>query len=139
MYLKQADLFWGMSQDAIQKITGKAVKREFHKDDVIFKASDKADHFYVLIQGTVRMELEKSGRCVYSSDKTGEIFGWSTLTGRGNYSATVICEEQTKALQFHKTDVISLLEKDSDCAANFYKQLAGALGDRLLETYDLLE
>lgn len=139
MYLKQADLFWGMSQDAIQKITEKAVKREFRKDEVVFKAADQADHFYVLIQGKVRMELEKSGRCVYSSDKTGEIFGWSTLTGRGDYSATVICEEQTKALQFHKMHVMSLLEKDSDCAANFYKQLASALGDRLLETYDLLE
>ncbi|MFN2353618.1 MAG: Crp/Fnr family transcriptional regulator [Desulfopila sp.] len=139
MYLKQADLFWGMSQDAIQKITGKAVKREFQKDDVIFKASDQADHFYVLIQGKVRMELAKSSRCVYSSDTTGEIFGWSTLTGREDYSATVICEEQTKALQFHKVHVMSLLEEDSDCAANFYKQLAGALGSRLLETYDLLE
>jgi CRP-like cAMP-binding protein len=139
MYLKQADLFWGMSQDAIQKITGKAVKREFHKDDVIFKASDQADHFYVLIQGKVRMELEESGRCVYCIDKTGEIFGWSALIGRGDYSATVICEELTKALQFYKKDVISLLEKDRDCAANFYKQLAGALGDRLLEAYDLLE
>jgi len=139
MYLKQSDLFWGMTQDTIQKIMEKAVKRQFQPGETIFKADDQADYFYVLIQGKVQMVLQDSGRHVYSSSKTGEIFGWSALITHGEYSATVISEEPTMVLQFHKDHVQSLLEQDAQCSANFYKQLARALGDRLLKTYDLLE
>ncbi len=139
MYLKQSDLFWGMTQDTIQKITDKTVKQEFQEGDVVFKADDQADYFYVLISGKVRMELQDSGHSVYSSDKTGEIFGWSALIGRSDYSTTVICEKPTMTLQFHRDHLHSLLENDADCAANFYKQLARALGNRLLKTYKLLE
>ena len=139
MYLKQSDLFWGMTQDTIQKITDKTVKQEFLEGDVVFKADDQADYFYVLISGKVKMELQDSGHSVYSSDKTGEIFGWSALIGRNDYSTTVICEKPTMTLQFHRDHLHSLLEKDADCAANFYRQLARALGNRLLKTYKLLE
>ncbi len=139
MYLKQSDLFWGMSQDTIQKITNKTVKQQYQPGDTILKADDEADSFYVLISGKVKMELEDSGRGVYSSTRIGEIFGWSALIDREEYSATVVCEEPTVALKFPKDHVQNLLELDSSCSANFYKQLAGALGNRLLKTYDLLE
>lgn len=139
MYLKQSDLFWGMSQNTIEKITNKTVKKKFQPGDVIFKADDQANHFYVLINGKVRMELPGSGHNVYNSVKRGEIFGWSALLDRSEYSATVICEESTMTLQFHKDHILQLLEQDSVCSSNFYKQLAAALGERLLKTYDLLE
>lgn len=139
MYLKQADLFWGMSQNAIQIITKDAVKQEFEQGETIFKANDQADHFYVLIQGKVCLELPDRNCRVYTSDKTGEIFGWSALIGRKDYSATVICEKPTITLKFHKDHINCLLDRDSACAAIFYKQLASALGNRLLKAYDLLE
>jgi CRP-like cAMP-binding protein len=69
----------------------------------------------------------------------GEIFGWSALIGRKNYSATVICEQQTLVLKFHKDNIHHLLDQDAESAAIFYKQLARALGNRLLTVYELLE
>jgi CRP/FNR family cyclic AMP-dependent transcriptional regulator len=139
MYLKQADLFWGMSQSFIQSVTAKAVKQEFQPDEVIFKADDPAEYFYVLIKGKVRLELKSSGQRVYTAQKVGEIFGWSALIGRKEYSATVICEQPCIALKFHNADIGRVLDRDVENAAQFYKQLAGALGDRLLQSYDLIE
>ena len=139
MYLKQADLFWGMSQSVIQAITAKAVRQEFKPGESIFKADDPADCFYVLIKGKVRMELQGSGRSVYSSDKVGEIFGWSALIRQGDYFATVICEAPTVTLRFNCKAVCHLLEKHADSAAIFYKQLARALGSRLLTAYEMIE
>lgn len=139
MYLKQSDLFWGMSQNAIQAFTAKANKQEFQQGEIIFKADDPADFFFVLIKGKVRLELQPAGRKVYSSDRVGEIFGWSALIGREDYSATVICEQQTIVLKFSKDNFLSLLDKDAENAVLFYKQLAYALGNRLLRVYDILE
>ncbi|MEJ2641473.1 MAG: cyclic nucleotide-binding domain-containing protein [Desulfosarcinaceae bacterium] len=138
MYLKQADLFWGMSQSIIQAITAKAVRQEYQPGDVIFGADDSADCFYVLIKGKVRMDLKSSGRSVYSSDRVGEIFGWSALIRKGSYSAAVICEAPTTTLRFNCEAVRHLLDQDADSAAIFYKQLARALGNRLLSAYDLI-
>lgn len=139
MYLKQADLFWGMSQSVIQAITAKAVKQEFQPEEVIFNAHDPAIYFYVLIKGKVRLELGDSGLNVYASDRVGELFGWSTLIGHKVFSATVVCDTKTTTLRFNWAEVSHLLDQDADSAAIFYKQLAGALGDRLMMAYDLLE
>ena len=139
MYLKQADLFWGLSQSIIQSITAKAVQQVFRAGDIVFKAGDPADCFYVMIKGRVKLELQATGRKVYCSNRVGEIFGWSALIGREEYSATVICEQQTMVLKFHKGDLYHLLDHDAESAAIFYKQLAFALGNRLLTVYELLE
>ena len=139
MYLKQADLFWGISQNVIQSITAKAVRQEFQAGDIIFKAGDPADCFYVMIKGRVSLELRPTQRKVYSSDRVGEIFGWSALIGREEYSATVICEQQTMVLKFHRKNLHHLLDQDVESATIFYKQLACALGNRLLTVYELLE
>jgi CRP-like cAMP-binding protein len=138
MYLKQADLFWGMSQSIIQSITAKAVRQEFQPGEVIFRAEDPADCFYVLIKGRVRMDLKRTGTSVYSSDQVGEIFGWSALIRQDRYAAAVISETPTTALRFNCEAVCHLLEQDADSAAIFYKQLARALGSRLLSAYDLI-
>lgn len=139
MYLKQADLFWGMSQNAIQSITAKAVKQEFQQGETIFKANDPADFFFVLIKGKVRLELKPTGRKVYCSERVGEIFGWSALIGRTVYSVTVVCERRTIVLKFPKDNVLRLLDKDAENAVIFYKQLACALGNRLLRVYDICD
>ena len=139
MYLKQADLFWGMSQSVIQAITAKAERQEYPQGAVIFKAEDPADCFYVLIKGKVRMDLGGSGRSVYSSDQVGEIFGWSALIHKAKYRATVICEAPSVALRFNCNTVSHLLDQHADSAAIFYKQLAKVLGNRLLSAYNLLD
>ncbi|MGD8837594.1 MAG: cyclic nucleotide-binding domain-containing protein [Desulfobacteraceae bacterium] len=139
MYLKQADLFWGVSQHVIQSITAKAVQQEYQPGDIIFKSNDPADCFYVMIKGRVRLELRPTGCKVYSSDRVGEVFGWSALIGRKQYSATVVCEQQTMVLKFHTQNVHHLFDQDAESAAIFYRQLACVLGNRLLAVYELLE
>ncbi|MDJ0782826.1 MAG: cyclic nucleotide-binding domain-containing protein [Desulfosarcinaceae bacterium] len=138
MYLKQSDLFWGMSQSVIQAITAKAVRQEFREGEVIFTAEDTADSFYVLIKGKIQMQLPGSGRSVYNSDRVGEIFGWSALIRQHRYLATVVCKAPTTALRFNCQAVGHLLDQHADSAAIFYKQLASALGNRLLSAYELL-
>lgn len=138
MYIKQADLFWGLSQNFIQSLTSGATKQTFLAGDTVFNLDDPADYFYVLIQGKIRLEIGTSDQKVYCSDQTGESFGWSALIGRRNYSATCICEQPAVLLRFDKAHVLRLLDKDADSAAIFYKHLAGALGDRLLHLYQTI-
>jgi CRP-like cAMP-binding protein len=135
MYLKQADLFWGLNQNFIRSLTAEATKQTYLPGDTVFCTGDPADHFYVLIQGRIRLQLKNTGKGVYASDRIGEAFGWSSLIGGEKYSATCICEQATILLKFDKRHVGRLLDQDAESAAIFFKHLAGALGERLLQLY----
>ena len=139
MYLKQADLFWGLSQQFIQALTSEATKQTFQPGEIVFRSDDPADFFYVLIQGRIRLEIGRSGQGVYISDRTGEVIGWSTLIGREKYSATCICDQTTVLLMFEKGHINRLLDRDAESASIFFKHLAAALGDRLLKLYDMIQ
>ncbi len=139
MYLKQADLFWGLSQQFIQALTSEATKQTFQTGEIVFKSDDPADFFYVLIQGRIRLEIGQAGQGVYVSNRTGEVIGWSTLIGREKYSATCVCDEATVLLMFEKGHITRLLERDPESASVFFKHLAAALGDRLLQLYQMVQ
>lgn len=139
MYIKQADLFWGLSQQFIQALTSEATKQTFQTGEIVFKSDDPADFFYVLIQGRIRLEIGQAGQGVYISDRTGEVIGWSTLIGREKYSATCVCDEATVLLMFEKGHITRLLERDPESASVFFKHLAAALGDRLLQLYQVVQ
>ena len=137
MYLKQADLFWGLSQGFIQTVTAIATKKEFAEGDTIFCAGEPARHFCILIHGKVKCLLDPTGKRVYASDRIGEIFGWSALIGQEKYTASVICEHPTMVLMLEKDRINRLLAEDVDSAMVFYRQLACTLGRRLMEMYQL--
>jgi CRP-like cAMP-binding protein len=139
MYLKQADLFWGLSQDFIRHLTAEATKQTFLPGDKVFCVDDPADYFYVLIQGKIRLLVGQSGQGAYISDQIGEAFGWSALIGREKYSATCICDQTAVLLRFDKDHVLRLLDQDMESAAIFFKHLAGALGNRLLHLYQTVK
>jgi CRP-like cAMP-binding protein len=139
MYLKQADLFWGLSQQFIQALTSEATKQTFQPGDIVFRLDDPADFFYVLIQGKIRLAVGQAGQGVYVSDRTGEAFGWSSLIGREKYSATCICDQAAVLLMFEKGHILRLLNRDAESASIFFKHLAAALGDRLLKLYQVIQ
>jgi CRP/FNR family cyclic AMP-dependent transcriptional regulator len=139
MYIKQADLFWGLSQQFIQALTSEATKQTFQPGDIVFRSDDPANNFYVLIRGKIRLEIGKAGQGVYFSERTGEVIGWSTLIGREKYSATCVCEQATVLLMFDKGHITRLLNRDTESASIFFKHLAAALGDRLLKLYEMIQ
>jgi CRP/FNR family cyclic AMP-dependent transcriptional regulator len=139
MYLKQADLFWGLDQNFIRSLTAEATKQSFQPGDTVFYVDDSADYFYVLIQGRIKLQAGDSGKRVYVSEQIGEAFGWSALIGRETYSATCICEQPTILLRFDKHHVSRLLDQDVESAAIFFKHLAGALGERLMQLYQTMD
>jgi CRP/FNR family transcriptional regulator len=139
MYPKQADLFWGLNQNFIQTVTAIASKESFQQGDYLFHAGSQATHFYVLISGSIKLIIGESEQVVFQSDRVGEIFGWSALLNREEYSATGFCQQPSVLLMYDQEHFNRILEKDPESAFLFYRQLSRSLGDRLLETYRKIE
>lgn len=135
MYLKQGDLFWGMSKQFVKEAMDTTEKLSKEAGDFLFKEGETASHFYILIKGRLKLSIGDAGRVVYMARHPGEIVGWSSIIGRDSYSASAQCVDQTNLLKVHRDQFLRLLEKDPANESILFRRLAEMLGNRLLEVY----
>ena len=138
MYFKQGDIFWGMNKAFIAKIMKLAFTESYAPGDILFRIGDSADHFYILTKGQIKLSLGDDESVVHIVSKAGEAFGWSSLIGREAYSATAECLGATNLLKLNGAKLQDVLEKDSDNGLIFFKRLARILGNRLLQSYQMI-
>jgi CRP-like cAMP-binding protein len=138
MLIEQGDFLWGMDRAFIKDFMALSAKVHFKKETIVFQEGDKANHFFTLVEGRVRLRTGEPPKEICIFDKSGESFGWSSLVDRNYYSATSECLEPSQLLQFKKDDLNRLLLRDVKSASIFYKRLAGMLGHRLVQCYKLI-
>ena len=138
MLIDQGDLLWEMDHFFVTGFMAVSTKIHLEKDSVIFREGDKADYFYTLVEGRIRLTIGEPAREVYTIDKAGEAFGWSSLVDRNYYSAGAESLEPTFVLQFERNDLNKFLLENAESALTFYKRLAGMLGNRLIQCYKLI-
>jgi CRP-like cAMP-binding protein len=135
MFIKQSDLLLGTSMDFVKKIMDISRMVSHEKGDILFNENDESRHFYILLNGHVKLSVGGGGQVVYDVGQNGEAFGWSSLIGRDVYSASAECVEPTKLLVTDRQELGKVLEEDPTNGLIFVTQLAATLGNRLIETY----
>lgn len=138
MYIMQSDLFHGMNTDFVKEVMDLAEKESYEAGAFVFKKGDAADYFFILLKGQVQLSPEDVGEVVHAVTHAGEAFGWSSLVGRGVYSASGRCLIPTKLLKFNGERLQQVLEKDPGNGLIFYRKLADALGHRLIQSYKMV-
>ncbi len=138
MLIDQGNLLKGMGMLFIKEFMNTA-REETHEGGVcLFSKGDPTHHFYSLIEGEVRLSIDRDAPEVYVIDEAGEIFGWSSLVGGDAYTATAVCAKPTHLLKFDRDALQRLLEKHLESGFLFYQRLSEMLGRRLLETYSII-
>jgi CRP/FNR family cyclic AMP-dependent transcriptional regulator len=135
MHIRQSDLFSGLGHDFLKEIMLAAETITFEDGGVVFDEDDRADHFYIMTSGRVRLYMAASDHDIHTARAAGEIIGWSTLIGRDSYSLSAVCEGPTVLLRIDRERMNAILARDNEIAARFFMHLAGALGHRLLQLY----
>lgn len=135
MIINQADLFYGLNHNFIKDLMAIASRTSCVAGDMVFESGEPAGHFYILVQGCVRLRVDPAGREVFNSCRVGEILGWSSLIGRPTYSASAECIESATLLKIDRQAFQSMLDNDHFSGMMFFKQLAAALGGRLIQLY----
>jgi CRP-like cAMP-binding protein len=138
MYIKQSELFMGTSMDFVKKFMDISEMSSHKKGEVLFRENDRAEFFFILLNGRVKLSVGKPKQAVYNAERNGEAFGWSSLIGRDVYSASAECLEPTKLLKTASKQLSKILEEDAENGMVFFKQLAATLGSRLLEMYRVI-
>lgn len=126
---------------------GKIFMREFmqtadqlccSEGQVLFRKGEATQHFYTLIHGEFSLTAGINEQLIYTVCHPGDIFGWSSLVGRGTYSATAVCTKLSEILRFDHDSLLNLLIGHPESGLLFFKKLAETLGERLLESYRVI-
>lgn len=138
MMIDQGDILYGTTMVFMKDYMDISEKQTFEKGEFLFHEGDPAVYFYTLLKGGVRLKILETGHKIYMVNKPGEAFGWSSIVGRSNYSASAECIESTTLLKIHREKLEKLLEKHPECGCMFYKKIAEILGNRLIQCYELI-
>lgn len=138
MYLKQSDLFWHLRHEFVKKVMDQSTKQKHPTGTILFREGDPAHCFYTLIKGRVRLTTgTSSGQVVHTVNHAGECFGWSALLDREAYSASAECTEPTELILIQTEKFTRIIEDDPTNGLRFMKRLAGMIGNRLIQSYQM--
>ena len=135
MYIRQTDLFWGLSQNVVNRVMAIAEREAFAQGEVLFRSGDAARHLFILAQGDVKITIAETGTQVYTGSRVGEAFGWGSLIGHMNYGGDAICATPVVVLKLDRDRLLKLLDNDMESGYLFFKHLSRALGRRLIQAY----
>jgi len=135
MYIKQSDLLWGLDKSFIQEFIETGMKTTHPKGFLLFNVGDPADLFFILVKGSIRLNLGEQTKTTYLVEHAGEAFGWSSLVGLEKYTASAECLEETMVIRFAKEFIDDVTEADPVNGMKFYRRLARMLGNRLIHSY----
>jgi len=136
MIMQKADLFNGLSQDALTEISNAMVEETYDKGTVIYTDKDPANYFYTLIDGRVVLAIGKEAEIDYTVNRAGEVFGWSSMIDRECYTTNAECVIPTKVAKIGKQKLNRILDKHPHDGTVFFKRLAAAVVQRLLDNYN---
>jgi len=137
MYLKQRDLFGSLSHNFVNEIMNSAETESHQAGELLFHEGDPAGWLFILLKGRIKLRLGQTGQVIYVVSNAGEVFGWSSLVGRSNYSASAECMTPTKLLRFDQNRLQEIIQKDATNSAALFQSLAAILGARLIRSYEL--
>ena len=135
MLANGVDLFGELSPEAKSEISSLEVEQKYEKGCVLFRRGDQARHLFVLVEGTVRLEMGRDSIRDYLIMNPGDTFGWSSLVESDVYPATAQCLVPTRLIKIESPRMSAVFERHPLSGVAFFRQLAGALENSLLEMH----
>lgn len=139
MIIREMDLFKGLGYEVMNKIAAICSEENYSKGIVMFRNNDKADSLYILVRGTVHLEVKNGGTLTYSFNAPGEVFGWSSMFEHGRYTASGICATDVKVVKIAWDNISPIFTEHPDAGLKFLRRLGNVFSRRLANAYhDLL-
>jgi CRP/FNR family cyclic AMP-dependent transcriptional regulator len=103
---------------------------EFNPGESIIEEHEIDQNMYLLVQGTVSVELDNDGKSVYvASLGPGEIFGEAGLFSNTERTASIIAQDPVKVIQINRHGFLKSINKRPKAAVKFmFMIIFGLLG-----------
>lgn len=137
--LKRCHLFAGTSEQDRETLLSIARSREANRGDLLFQEGQKADGFYVVVSGKIKVfKLAPDGReRILHIIQPGNTFADAAIFDDGNYPAFAMSLDSSSLLFFPKIQFLDLLHQHPQLAINMIAGLSRFLRTFALQIEDL--
>lgn len=125
----------GLAKRHLKVLATCAMRLHFAPGDVIFRAGDPANRFYLLISGKVALTAQQDERTVtVQTIGAGDVLGWSWLFPPYYTHFEAVALESTEAMFFYGTRLRDLCEHDHSLGWEILRRISEIVIQRLHAT-----
>jgi signal transduction histidine kinase len=116
--LRNIPFFADLEEHILLQVWDSGTKTEYPATTVVLREGELAEHFYVILEGTVSVQKSDAGgqRIEIVQLSMGDFFGELALLDAGTRSATVVCISDCRFFTLDQTAFISLLANSAPLA-----------------------
>ena len=125
----------GLGAEQLERLASLASEAVFTENDVILRAGDRSEFFYLLTAGSVAVELRTAHYSVcVEAVGPGQAFGWSALLDHRDALFQVRARETTRALRFEGAGLSEACRTDPTLGAEIYRRTLEVAANRVKAT-----
>ena len=136
MHFQQMDLLQGLDKNFIKQFLDISEKETHDEGTFIFHQGDRANFFYILLKGSVKLKIGDLGHLIHVVDQAGSSFGWSSVMERNFYSSSAECILPTKVIKVEKEKCLRFLAGNPESGMMLFQRFTSMIGERLISTYE---
>lgn len=131
--LSEQNFFSGLSPGLITFLAGCATERQIESGQVLFSLGERADRFYLILSGSLRVEIAAimGPALKVQTLGPGQIVGWSWLIPPHKWSFQGRAEARSNLLEFDGQKVLARCEEDPKVGYELLKRFASLMSERL--------
>jgi len=125
--LKGHDLFRSLGLEKAFEIKNFSSVKKYEADEIIFEYNSAASHIFMLMKGSVNLQLPSKSQeysLVISKIEIGELFGLSPLLDSSRYTAMAQCGEASEILTIEAKPFRNLLKENCIIGMNIMNHVA---------------
>jgi CRP/FNR family transcriptional regulator, cyclic AMP receptor protein len=129
----------GLSDSQLAKLAELAHEVSFQEDELVLAAGQHSKHFYLLIEGSVCIEVGTRSYVVWIQIlNPGDAFGWSALLDHHDTLFQVRARQPSRALRLDGERLSAALRADSELAAEMFRRTLNLVAGRVQATEERL-
>lgn len=127
------ELFFGLSEQQLEKIAGIAEVRQYQAGDEVFHEGAPGNAIYIVLSGEIDIykEREQGHKVNLSSLTAGSILGEMTLVHRESRSATAVAARDSTVIVLEQMRLIGVFDSDREILLVMVLNIARILAKRL--------
>ena len=139
--LTSQEVFSFLLPEQVHTISEASERVSFKPGEHVYQKGEKADFFYILLDGEVTLRLPTQGGLSLVIDQMGKgsIFGGPLGQKRRAYALSAQCTEKAKLLKIDISVMKKLMEKDMRMGLHLQRHVANAYFDRYIDTMKKLQ
>jgi CRP/FNR family transcriptional regulator, cyclic AMP receptor protein len=124
--------FLGLKPEHLRLLTDCAMATQFDRDQIIFRAGETANRFYLIEEGHVVLEAgEEEQPVIIDRIGAGDLLGWSWIFPPYRWHFAARATEPTRAIFFYGTILREYCEKDPALGYELFKRMSEIMMKRL--------